>query len=147
MNSYSISNKISGSFLGIYVAESEADALDAMARDAGYADYAEVLDTTDGTHGDLLIEENVRRVEITTIMNFAERACEGMSDYQNVGADEDAATAASEIVAYWEEETGLLTGRDLDHWNEIGATSADLDELRGRCVARIQSAIERMRAR
>lgn len=85
-------------------------------------------------------------IEITQIMSFAERATEGMSDYQNVQAHEDAATAASEIVTYWEEEGGgLLGGADLRRWEEFEPTKADLDELRGRCVARIQAAIESMR--
>jgi hypothetical protein len=36
---YEISNKISGQELGVYEAASEDGALDALARDAGYADY------------------------------------------------------------------------------------------------------------
>jgi hypothetical protein len=40
MNAYTISNKTSGIDLGTYQGATPADALDAMARDAGYADYA-----------------------------------------------------------------------------------------------------------
>mgnify|MGYP003510413135 CR=1 FL=1 len=40
---------------------------------------------------------------------------------------------------------GLLGGADLRRWEEFEPTKADLDELRGRCVARIQAAIESMR--
>ena len=39
MTDYEISNKHSGMFLGVYEAEDEADALDVLARDAGYRDY------------------------------------------------------------------------------------------------------------
>jgi hypothetical protein len=41
---YQIENVRSGVVLGVYKASSEADALDAMARDAGYADYEEACE-------------------------------------------------------------------------------------------------------
>ena len=40
MTSYRIINRISGLELGCYIATSEQGALDAMARDAGYASHA-----------------------------------------------------------------------------------------------------------
>lgn len=42
MNSYHIQNTISGSDLGIYQGDTRMQALDAMARDAGYDDYADL---------------------------------------------------------------------------------------------------------
>ena len=39
MKTYKITNTASGIEMGTYKGESEQDALDAMARDAGYADY------------------------------------------------------------------------------------------------------------
>lgn len=42
MPRYQITNTASGAYLGEYEADSEDAALDAMARDAGYADYASI---------------------------------------------------------------------------------------------------------
>lgn len=41
---YAITQPETGVLLGIYAADSEAAALDAMARDAGYTDYASIPD-------------------------------------------------------------------------------------------------------
>ena len=42
MRTYEISNTIGGVILGVYEGETEQDALDAMARDAGYKDAADM---------------------------------------------------------------------------------------------------------
>jgi hypothetical protein len=42
MSRYQIENTVSGVILGIYEGATETEALDACARDAGYADYAAV---------------------------------------------------------------------------------------------------------
>ena len=41
MRKWRVGNATSGADLGIFEGETEQDALDAMAREAGYADYAE----------------------------------------------------------------------------------------------------------
>ncbi len=46
MKKYRIENQHSGVDMGIFDGETEEDALDAMARDAGYADYAEACEVT-----------------------------------------------------------------------------------------------------
>lgn len=46
MTKYSISNRDSGMDLGVYEAESADEALDAMARDAGYRDYRDACSIT-----------------------------------------------------------------------------------------------------
>ena len=52
MTRYNICNHYSGEDLGTYEAENENAALDAMARDAGYEDYAEVVETCGRTYDD-----------------------------------------------------------------------------------------------
>jgi hypothetical protein len=51
--SYTISNAVSGHCLGVYEGTSRDDALDTLARDAGYADYFDACDS--GFDGDALI--------------------------------------------------------------------------------------------
>lgn len=57
MAKYMIENRHSAVILGTYEAEDEAAALDAMARDAGYADYAAALAVTEGDGSDLIVTE------------------------------------------------------------------------------------------
>ena len=57
--SYRITNRISGHCLGTYPGQTEQDALDALdalARDAGYCDYEQVCQVTHETGSDLVIE-------------------------------------------------------------------------------------------
>lgn len=54
---YQIENTKSGLILGTYEAETEAEALDAMARDAGYADYQAACEIAPPTGGEIAVTE------------------------------------------------------------------------------------------
>jgi hypothetical protein len=54
---YQIENRQSGVVLGTYEGESEAEALDAMARDAGYDSYEDSCRVTESGGGDLVVTE------------------------------------------------------------------------------------------
>jgi hypothetical protein len=62
MTTYQIENTVSGLILGTYEAADEQGALDALARDAGYADHAAALAVTGEDGSDL----EVRAVEEPT---------------------------------------------------------------------------------
>lgn len=54
---FRISNKVSGAELGIYVAETADEALEAMAREAGYESYQDVCQVTGTDETQLIISE------------------------------------------------------------------------------------------
>jgi len=55
MTKYTIENTASGVVLGTYEAESAKAALDAMARDAGYADYAACCADVPSPDGEIVV--------------------------------------------------------------------------------------------
>jgi len=57
MTTYTISNRSSGITLGQYDADTPAQALDAMARDAGYDDYAEACEVAPSDNGEIVAAE------------------------------------------------------------------------------------------
>lgn len=54
---FQIENTKSGVILGEYEAGDEASALDALARDAGYADYAEASAVSPAHNGEIVVTE------------------------------------------------------------------------------------------
>lgn len=57
MTTYTITNTKSGATIGIYEGATEAEALDAMARDAGYESYADQLATIESDGSDIGVTE------------------------------------------------------------------------------------------
>jgi hypothetical protein len=57
MKTFRISNRTSGVEMGLFSGETPADALDAMAREAGYESNAAALKDIGGDNGDLIVEE------------------------------------------------------------------------------------------
>ena len=54
---YSITNPVSGAELGSYEGRTEHEALEAMARDAGYSSAAEAADVAGTEAGELIVKE------------------------------------------------------------------------------------------
>ncbi len=61
---YSIGNTISGADLGAYEGATEAEALDAMARDAGYTDYAEAQSVAPAAYGEIVATEMTKTYSV-----------------------------------------------------------------------------------
>lgn len=59
MPAYRVINTVSGVDLGVYEGESVSDALEALARDAGYRDVVEMNEVTGSDNSDLVILEVV----------------------------------------------------------------------------------------
>jgi len=57
MNTYKITNTVSGADLGTYEAEGKAQALDAMARDAGYDTYEALCLEVPALEGEIKVSE------------------------------------------------------------------------------------------
>lgn len=75
MNTYTITNRISGQYLGAYEARDEYHALDQLAADAGYGDWThqcemlgEGMDEDYDPRSEFIIEELPRTIEDDDIM-------------------------------------------------------------------------------
>ena len=55
MTRYEITSLLSGVVLGVYDAADEAAALDLMAQDAGYVDYAHACDVAPVKEGEIIV--------------------------------------------------------------------------------------------
>lgn len=55
MKKFNICNQHSGVDMGTFDGETESDALDAMARDAGYSDYAEACKVAPAAEGEIIV--------------------------------------------------------------------------------------------
>ena len=61
---YRIENTLSGVDLGAYEGATEAEALDAMARDAGYTDYAEAQSVAPAAYGEIVATEMTKTYSV-----------------------------------------------------------------------------------
>ena len=57
MREYEISNAVSGHSFGVFAAASEAEALNVLAREAGYADHADAMRGIEKTESDLIVTD------------------------------------------------------------------------------------------
>lgn len=107
MRTFRIENTISGVVLGEYHASSASDALDAMARDAGYADHADAQRSDPAADGELRVTEGFVWPMTHTVM---ERL-------GSEATEEDADKVITLAMALWTEQLadGLgEAGEDVD---------------------------------
>lgn len=73
LNAYQISNSVSGAVLGIFIAENEDAALDALAVEAGYKSHADIPDAMRAADGELIVVDayGTREDLIAQIKNAA----------------------------------------------------------------------------
>lgn len=95
---YRIENMTSGADLGTYSADSEDSALDAMARDAGYASYADLQQRVPGDEGEIVVTEvddaaiygvDVERSEIRLDENMLEKIEQEGPGFEDLPYEED----------------------------------------------------------
>lgn len=63
MTAYTIENAISGVLLGTYNAESSEDALNIMARDAGYESFADLKTQVEIRPNELIVRASANKTE------------------------------------------------------------------------------------
>ena len=96
MTLFAITNRQSGVTLGTYAARTAADALDALARDAGYADYAAACTVAPG---DDLVVEDVTAVAERLVLVRSDWGDGGWSLHPAGSSDTEIAEGLAPILA------------------------------------------------
>ena len=117
MTRYNISNTLSGIFLGTYEADSEAGALDAMARDAGYAEANAVAPSAPGE----ILVERVEPLYLSLSMRDAEtvrRCVELIADAPICEGAEGIEFSAEQLAGQWAADYAVDSDSALEDIDE-----------------------------
>lgn len=120
MTRYNISNTLSGVSLGTYEADSQSAALDAMARDAGYANYAEANEVVPSAPGEILVEQ-VAPLYLSLSMRNAEtvrRCVELIADAPVCEGVERIEFTAEQLAGQWAADYAIDSDAAIDDIDE-----------------------------
>lgn len=137
MKTFRIENTISGVVVGEYQARSERDALDAMARDAGFVDHADAQRAAPAQNGELRVteagvwpmthcvmerlggqatEEDADKVITYAMMLWSEQLADGLGEPGEEAAieriDDWLSNRTYEWRVLWEAANGDVSARD-----------------------------------
>lgn len=102
---YMIENRESGAMLGTYEAETEDQALDKMAQDAGYKDYSDLLDNVPDSSKDELMITGLDAETITEyVMKNIDTDSPGTSSLINIYAGPNGLTHTFDSMEYRDDE-------------------------------------------
>ena len=141
MTRYNISNTLSGVNLGTYEADSEAAALDAMARDAGYANYAEANDVAPSAPGEILVDP-IEPLYLSLSMRNAEtvrRCVELIADAPVFEGVEGIAFSAEQLAGQWAADYAIDSDTALEDIDE-STLAAFVEIVAEHCVEENEAA-------